>query len=209
MTPFIPEHDEAVQSQKLELRVMTRTGTLAQKLHLLFPFAAVIDGRLSLPVMNGIAQFSRLAGSTVRQADSQSDAELIILVVDDEEEVLHFLGIGLPICGFGVWLASSGDEALEIFREHQSTIDVVLMDVGMPGMTGPEALIEIRALVPGTSVVFMTADSGKYSTEGLMEMSGCDVLEKPFKSLDHVAQRLREAAAITTHPGGDMTFPSG
>lgn len=136
--------------------------------------------------MNGFSQFPRI------------NAELEALVVDDQAEVLRVLDIGLRPHGFRVRLASSGHEAVEIFRRHRSTVDVVLSDVQMPGLDGPQTLVEIRALAPAIPVLFMTADSGEYSTQDLLAMSGCDVLTKPFQSLAHVARHLR--AAVLRQP---------
>ncbi len=141
--------------------------------------------------MNGFSQFPRI------------NAELEVLVVDDQAEVLRVLDMGLRLHGFRVRLAASGDEAVETFRRRQSTIDVVLSDVKMPGMDGPQTLVKIRAIAPEIPVLFMTANSGEYSTEYLTAMSGCAVLTKPFQSLAPVARNLRAAVLrqpVELHP---------
>jgi two-component system cell cycle sensor histidine kinase/response regulator CckA len=59
-----------------------------------------------------------------------------ILVVDDELPIQMMLAFALRHKGFTVWLASSGQEALELYQQHQEGIDLVLLDVQMPDMDG-------------------------------------------------------------------------
>jgi CheY-like chemotaxis protein len=60
-----------------------------------------------------------------------------VLVADDDELVRDGARLGLGRRGFRVWLARDGCEAIELYREHQAHIDVVLLDVPMPGTDGP------------------------------------------------------------------------
>ena len=60
-----------------------------------------------------------------------------ILVVDDEAGVLRVLDLVLRQQGFAVWPAAGGVEAVELYRRHREAIDVVLLDVCMPGLDGP------------------------------------------------------------------------
>jgi CheY-like chemotaxis protein len=55
------------------------------------------------------------------------------LVADDEESVRGVLDIGMRQQGFDVWLAADGQKALDLYRRHCEAIDVVLLDVRMPG----------------------------------------------------------------------------
>jgi CheY-like chemotaxis protein len=47
-----------------------------------------------------------------------------------------------------VWLAAGGQEALDLYQRHREAIDVVLLDVRMPGLDGPQTLAALRALNP-------------------------------------------------------------
>jgi hypothetical protein len=60
-----------------------------------------------------------------------------VLAVSDEERVRHLLGGGLVRSGFNVWLAADGHEAADLQRSCRRGINVVLMDVQMPGQHGP------------------------------------------------------------------------
>ena len=71
-------------------------------------------------------------------------ANLAILVVEDDDAVCRMLGLALRGFGFSVQLASSGMQAVDIFRREP--IDVVLMDVQMPDMDGPETFAALKAI---------------------------------------------------------------
>src|SRR5262249_59047688 len=71
-----------------------------------------------------------------------------ILVVDDDETVRDVVNAWMRQDGFAVWLVASGREALDLYRRHREDIDVVLLDVQMPGLDGPQTLAAHRDLNP-------------------------------------------------------------
>jgi CheY-like chemotaxis protein len=117
-----------------------------------------------------------------------------VLVVEDHADVRQLLGVALPRFGLPVWLASGGREAVRLYREHRPKIRVVLLDVRMPEMDGPQTLIALRELDPAVRVVFMSGNTGPYPTEDLLALGAACVLEKPFLSLAALAQTLQEVA---------------
>lgn len=76
----------------------------------------------------------------------QSSAGFGILVVEDRRLLRKSLGLALRDRGFETWLASDGFEALDLFRQHKSQIDVVLSDVRMPLMNGFRMLNVLRSV---------------------------------------------------------------
>src|ERR1035437_2239865 len=78
-----------------------------------------------------------------------------ILVVDDEKEVREILAEALQDFGYGVVTAASGEEALPVLNNGR-IIDLVITDVRMPGMSGPELADEIRQRWPGVKVVLIS-----------------------------------------------------
>jgi CheY-like chemotaxis protein len=132
---------------------------------------------------------------TVRVVDVGSTPE--ILVVEDDPAVLGMLEVVLRHYGFGVRLATSGAEALELFRKHQQTIDLVLLDVQMPGaLDGPATLLELRRLDPQVRSVFLSGHTGNYTHEDLIARGAACVLTKPILSLDEFAATLRSVANV-------------
>lgn len=84
------------------------------------------------------------------------DAARSLLLVDDESAVLEGLGELLSLHGYRVQKARSGREALEALRSQP--VDLVVMDLHMPGMGGPECLEGLRAIEPRVRVIVMSGD---------------------------------------------------
>lgn len=114
-----------------------------------------------------------------------------ILVVDDEAAVRGVLNVGLRQQGFAVWLAANGQEALDLYRHHSHAIDMVLLDVRMPGRDGPQTLAALQELNPDLRCCFMSGDLGSYAEWQLCELGAAVVIRKPFR-LAEVAETLRE-----------------
>ncbi len=102
-----------------------------------------------------------------------------ILIVEDDADVRRVLGALLENGGFDVRLAGSCAAAVEIYRREQASIDLVLLDVQMPGQDGVATLGQLRALNPGMVAVFITGNSGKYSEQDLLDRGAATVLQKP------------------------------
>ncbi len=113
-----------------------------------------------------------------------------VLVVDDEHFVRSMVQLGLERNGFHVWLASGGRDAIDLYRKHRENIAVVLLDVRMPGLDGPETLEALRELNSEVRACFMSADTGAYGPEGLQERGAACVITKPFQ-LEDLASVLR------------------
>jgi response regulator RpfG family c-di-GMP phosphodiesterase len=79
-----------------------------------------------------------------------------VLVVDDNPLIQALLGKWLRRSGFEVWLASNGPEAIDLYRLHRKAIALVLLDVWMPGLDGPQTLGALRRLNPKVEACFMT-----------------------------------------------------
>src|SRR5215211_7596767 len=99
-------------------------------------------------------------------------APLGVLVADDEGHVRALLAAVLGRAGMRVWLAADGHEAVERLREHGGAIEVALLDVQMPGLSGPEALARMRELRPGLPCVFMTGNAAPYGEAELLALAG-------------------------------------
>ncbi|MEO8597487.1 MAG: ATP-binding protein [Candidatus Solibacter sp.] len=121
-----------------------------------------------------------------------------VLFVEDEESLRMPVARMLRRKGYSVIESGDGEAALELFRLHTKDIDVVLLDMTLPGMSGPEFFLHMRALRPDAKVIFTTA----YSHETLMSsLAGYDsfgFVRKPYHLSDLLAS-LGEAAARTPH----------
>ncbi len=112
-----------------------------------------------------------------------------ILVVDDDALVLNLLHTLLRRQGFTVWLAPGGAAAVEVFRREQANIAVVLLDVRMPGLDGPQTLAELRRIRPTVPVCFMSGCTDPYTSEDLLALGAAHLFPKPFP-VDEVSRTL-------------------
>jgi CheY-like chemotaxis protein len=117
-----------------------------------------------------------------------------VLVVDDDSTLRTILARELRKRGFTVWVAAGGGEALRLYVRHAELIDIVLMDVNMPGVSGPEAHAAIRAGAPHVRCCFMTADPRPGLRESLLAGGALAVFCKPFASLAELCEALRRHA---------------
>jgi signal transduction histidine kinase len=117
-----------------------------------------------------------------------------ILLVDDEEGIRNVLGIALEDSGYHVLKATSGEEALSIFRSNNPTI--VLTDIKMPGMDGLELLQKIKEESPETEVVMITGHGDMELAVKSLQCEAADFITKPIHndaleiSLKRVHERM-------------------
>jgi CheY-like chemotaxis protein len=103
-----------------------------------------------------------------------------ILIADDMVIMLTLFKFELEKRDLAVWLAVDGDDALDLYRGHRDEIDLVLLDVKMPGLDGPHTLRALQHLCPTVRCCFMTGNPRPYTVEGLLQMGAVRVFEKPF-----------------------------
>ncbi len=104
-----------------------------------------------------------------------------ILVVDDEQDALDFIGYNLTKEGFEVITASNGLKAIELAKEHQPQL--ILLDIMMPELDGIQACKELRQVpeLDHTLIVFLTARSEEFTQVVALDIGGDDFLTKPIR----------------------------
>jgi CheY-like chemotaxis protein len=127
-----------------------------------------------------------------------------LLLIDDEDRVRAALAAGLARTGFVVHTAANAGEAIEVYRRHGPDIDLVLLDVRMPGVDGPQTLAALQTINPAIRCCFMSGDIGHYTEEELLACGGERVLRKPFH-LTELAQDLRQLIDEGPLPLGGST----
>lgn len=103
-----------------------------------------------------------------------------ILIIDDESLILDTASELLVKLGYKVFKAASGQEGVDIYREMKSSIDLVILDMIMPGMSGSQALNLLKELNPGIKVILSSGYGFQGEVRKVME-SGCVAfIQKPF-----------------------------
>jgi len=103
-----------------------------------------------------------------------------ILVVEDEEMLRSLVREVLTRSGYAVLEAADGQEGAEIFAAHKESIHLVLLDLGLPKLSGEEVFARIRARDPLVRVVFSTGYVREQKTEELLRMGAQGVVHKPY-----------------------------
>jgi len=151
---------------------------------------------LYLPRHHGLAA-DRSAAEGMKQAKPRLDS-LSILLVEDDPRVQVSTRAGLMELGHVVHGCASGDEALAILA-REPRFDLVLTDVMMPGMTGPELVASISRDYPDIAVLFVTGYVGEAGQTD--DFAGHEVLRKPFTIAalaDAIDQAIGRHGATTT-----------
>ena len=117
-------------------------------------------------------------------------AESTVLVVDDEFEVRDVVKDMLTARGLQVLTAEDGDRAIEVFKQHADSIDVVLLDMAMPGKSGDEVLQEIAAIRPDARVIVSSGFIEENTTSRFGPAKPAAFLHKPFTT-DALMERIR------------------
>jgi len=114
-----------------------------------------------------------------------------ILVVEDEEDVGLFLETMLKSHGYHVLRAADFDEALNLFREHQSEIGLVFSDIGLPRVDGIALCEKLRTLKPGLPLVLASGYPTKEFRERINALGPQAFLSKPYNTPD-ILQTVRK-----------------
>ncbi|MDD4735318.1 MAG: response regulator [Kiritimatiellae bacterium] len=121
-------------------------------------------------------------------APSKIQGDETILLIDDEIIIRRLLGDLMPRFGYTALCAESGEEGVKIFAEQKDDIDLILLDLNMPGLNGEEtyeALREISAEVP---VVIFSGYIAPTIQEKLETLGVAGFIHKPFKNMDLLLQ---------------------
>ncbi len=130
-----------------------------------------------------------------------------ILVVDDESTVLALARDVLEMHGHRVLTARNGEEALRVFREHQASIRLVLLDLTMPVMGGLECFRRMRQQDPGVRVVISSGFSSESSAGEVLDEGALDYLQKPY-DIDALARMVAAALSRNATAGTEGAPPA-
>ena len=115
-----------------------------------------------------------------------------ILLVDDNKSVLDTACDMLCQYGYTAITAGSGEEAVEIYERQGDRIDLVILDIGMPGMGGHRCCKELLGINPEIKVLIATGYSANGKMRETLEAGPVDFIGKPYRLIDMV-KKVRNA----------------
>ena len=115
------------------------------------------------------------------------------LVVDDEKEYVNALVERLTVRGIDVTGVSSGEEALTLLASHP--VDMVVLDVMMPGLGGLDTLTQINERHPNVAVIMLSGHADVSTAIKGMELGAYDYLVKPV-AFDELLYKIEDAVNV-------------
>src|SRR5665213_1700066 len=132
---------------------------------------------------------------------------LHVLVVDDEPAIRRFLRTSLDVQGYRVSEAADGGEALDMMRRN--AVDVLVLDLGLPGIDGFEVIRRLRAAGQTVPIVVLSSRDDERGKVEALDLGADDYVAKPF-GIDELLARIRAALRHRLQEQGETpVFRSG
>jgi PAS domain S-box-containing protein len=128
-------------------------------------------------------------GEESRRVESRGGTETLLLV-DDDASIVNVALTFLERLGYTVLVAGSGEEALERYGAKEGNIDLVVLDLGMPGMGGEQCLRELATLDPGVKVLVASGYASAGQGGRLRESGATGFITKPY-SMRALSEEVR------------------
>jgi nitrogen-specific signal transduction histidine kinase/CheY-like chemotaxis protein len=138
------------------------------------------------------AETGAVPGTLMQQARLDTQ---VILVVDDSAAILEFTGAALESRGYRVILARSGPEAVNLLKDRSRGIEMVVLDINMPGMGGLETYSRMRSIMPNLIAIFTSTHSAETILLDSKHQEGATFLQKPY-DVDALHQAVRKRFGI-------------
>ena len=131
-----------------------------------------------------VSEDKRLSGEILRGKE-------MVLLVDDEETITEIMEKALTLTGYRVLPARGGEEAIELYKKNQNRIDLVVLDMIMPGMNGGKVFDRLREMNPGVKVILSSGYSMDGEASQIMDRGCSGFIQKPF-GIKELSQKIRE-----------------
>jgi len=122
--------------------------------------------------------------------DVELKGEGCVMVVDDEPIIRLTAKSILEECGYEVITADNGRQALELFKKKHAEVDIILLDMAMPVLSGKDAFVEIRKIHPTQKILMASGFKQDERLKEVMDMGANGFIQKPY-SLDDLAKKVK------------------
>jgi PAS domain S-box-containing protein len=179
----------------------TKEGGTGLGLATVYGIVEQSGGRIEVDSESGVGSSLRLYLPRVEAVTAVADPRSVpgdaaapgretILLVEDESVVRHLVAEILETSGYTVLPAADGPSALELLRRHPGSIDLLVTDVVMPGMSGPDVAKAVTSMQPGLQVLYTSGyTDSAIDRHGVLD-PGIAFLQKPF-SADDLMRKVR------------------
>jgi two-component system KDP operon response regulator KdpE len=125
---------------------------------------------------------------------------LRVLVIDDEPAIRRFLRTSLTAQGYSLLEAEDGEKGLAMLQRN--AVDVLILDLGLPGMSGLDVLRKLRADGSSLPVIVLSSRDDETGKVMALDMGADDYVTKPF-GMDELLARIRAAVRHKLQQGGE------
>jgi DNA-binding NtrC family response regulator len=114
----------------------------------------------------------------------------LVFVIDDENDIRAFINEVLQSHGYRVLLAANGDQAVGIYKERSQDIDLVILDMVMPGMGGEETFLKMKKINPHIRALLSTGYSHDGRIGAILRKGVKGFIQKPY-DFNQLLNKLR------------------
>lgn len=105
----------------------------------------------------------------------------IVLIIDDDRNISNVLQSFLAKRGFNVIAAYTGSDAIDFFKEHNSTVSEVILDLGLPDLPGFDVAATLRDIKPMINLTFISGNINDVLNSTNRQKFDAAILQKPFR----------------------------
>jgi len=145
--------------------------------------------RLYLPIQSGEQSVADAPKKSAASGGIHASRSGTVLVVEDEVALVQLLKKLLSQAGYRVLAAMDGEEAIDLYQNHKTEIDVVLLDLGLPKITGFDVIPRLKEQNPGVNIIITTGYLEADLKAKLFRTGVKDCIHKPYL-VDDVIERI-------------------
>ena len=142
-----------------------------------------------LPALQTVEPIREEEGKTI--IEEKLGGTETLLVIEDEKALSELVRLLLETKGYKVHTAQDGNEAIEVYKRYKEEIDIVLTDMGLPGMVGAEVFKKLKEINPNVSVIFCSGSNEPDIKSELSKAGAKGFIQKPYNP-NELLRKLRE-----------------
>jgi two-component system cell cycle sensor histidine kinase/response regulator CckA len=111
----------------------------------------------------------------------------MILIIDDEEGILEVASRSLARVGVKTLRATNGQEGIDLYRQHLHEVELIVLDMFMPGLSGFDMLAMLTGINPDVRILVTSGSINEATKENLLSMGAVGFIAKPYTPYELIA----------------------